>query len=122
MNSPILIIPARPDYERDQVAAAWAARGWEVLRLDRFWEPPPLDPTRVKIYASAAFAYVVAQKLGLELVSPPDELIATIGREWTRRHVSIDTLRARAAGSFPVFAKPVVPKQFRAGVFTSAQT
>lgn len=113
----ILLVPAKSDPERDRVAVAWTAAGGEILRLDRFWEPPPLDARRVCLYGADAFCLVLAQLLELELVSPPDDLIARVPAAQRQRDVAITTLGA-LAGPLPRFVKPLVPKQFAAGVRT----
>jgi len=111
----LLVIPARPDPERDRVAAAWPG---EVLRLDRFWEVPAVDPAQVRLYGPDTFCQVVAHRLGLTLVAPDDAVLATLQPRWTQREV-----RCLALGSvtgFPCFVKPVTPKLFAAGVYASA--
>ncbi|MEZ0372447.1 MAG: ATP-grasp domain-containing protein [Candidatus Sericytochromatia bacterium] len=117
---PLLIIPYKSDTERDAVAAAWQARGWEVLRLDRFWEPPVLEAERVKIYGGIAFAYVVAQKLNLDLLSPSDTLILDLDRRWTSRQMHPAALAELDTLPFPTFIKPASPKLFDAQVYADA--
>lgn len=117
---PLLVIPSRADAERDAVAAAWMNRGWEVLRLDRFWEPPALDPQRVKVYGNDVFCLTLAQKLGLDLVSPADDLLAKLDERWLKRQLCIRSLAQTAVREFPTFVKPVVPKAFRASVYADA--
>ncbi len=113
-----LIIPDKEDLERDAVAAAFAACAGSVQRLGRFWDPPSgLDPRSVKVYGNDAFCLVLAQKIGLRLVSPPEDLILDLDRKWTRRDVSVRTLGDLRAADFPAFIKPVVPKQFTAGIY-----
>ncbi len=75
MSPGLLVIPAGADPERDHVALAWTAEGGAVLRLDRFWEPPALETARVRLYGNDTFCLVVAEVLGLVLVSPPDDLL-----------------------------------------------
>jgi hypothetical protein len=115
----VLVLPARADDERDAVAAAWAGRGWPVRRLDRFWDPPAdLPREAARPYGDMTFCLVVAEKLGLELLSPPDDLLLRAGPEWTHRRIegmTLDQAIRRAAG--PYFAKPLAPKLFAAGVF-----
>ncbi|MCE9574027.1 MAG: ATP-grasp domain-containing protein [Deltaproteobacteria bacterium] len=112
----ILVLPAKGDVERDQVAAAWLAAGGAIERLDRFWEPPPLDARRVRLYGADAFCLVLAQLYGLELLAPPDDLIADVPAALLQRAVAITTLGAALSGPFPRFVKPLMPKQFAAGV------
>ncbi|MNC94324.1 hypothetical protein D3C83_111490 [compost metagenome] len=45
-----LLIPEKDDIERNAVAEAWQNKGGEVIRVGRFWEPPDVDPSRVKVY------------------------------------------------------------------------
>ncbi len=120
MDHEVLIIPSKPDIERDSVAAAWNARGGSVLRLDRFWVRPDVDPGRVALYGADTFCLVLAQLLGLELVSPPDDLLVWADRRLTRRSIRRVSLAEALGGAFPMFAKPLVPKQFRAAVWRSA--
>lgn len=121
MSNPfILVIPAKPDPERDAVANAWLHAGGTVERLDRFWEPPAsLDRRRVKLYGNDTFCLVVAQKLGLSLVSPDERLLASAPEFVCKRSVRMMRLGGLAAGDFPAFAKPVIPKQFRGAVYSS---
>ena len=115
----LLIIPDKPDGERDAVASAWGEEGGTVLRLARFWEPPPVEPLLVRVYGPDTFCLVVAQKLGLELVSPPDDLVLRVGEADLKRRIVRETLGGLQ--DFPAFVKPLVPKLFRAGVYASQE-
>ncbi|MFP2910301.1 ATP-grasp domain-containing protein [Pyxidicoccus sp. 3LFB2] len=112
-----LLIPDKADPERDVVAREWEARGGTVLRLGRFWSPPDVDPARVRLYGNDTFCLVLAQKLGLTLVSPPDDLLLKVDPAWVKREVRGATLEQVAAEPFPRFIKPLVPKVFRAAVW-----
>jgi hypothetical protein len=79
------------DIERDAVADAWVRGGGTVLRVGRFWDPPAVDPKRTRVYGNDTFCLVRAQKLGLELVSPPDDLLGRLEPALVGRH------RVRAA-------------------------
>lgn len=111
-----LLVPEKRDPEREAVDAAWVAAGGEVIRLGRFWEPPAVDRRRVRLHGGHGFALVLAQKLDLELVGPPDDLLARLPQRWTKRRVRTATLGDAAALTWPAFVKPVMPKQFRAAV------
>jgi hypothetical protein len=113
----ILVIPARADVERDQVASAWAATGGDVTRLARFWEPPRLERSRVRVYGDDTFCLVLAEVLGLVLVSPPDDLLLNLDQPMLGRDVGAVALADAASIEFPRFVKPIVPKQFPAGVY-----
>ncbi len=77
-----LLIPAKSDEERDRVAQAWEAAGGRVRRVQKFWVKPDLaDNEAVAIYGNDTFAQVLAQVLGLKLLSPDDALIGRISSE-----------------------------------------
>lgn len=117
---PTLVTPTKPDIERDAVAAIWEKAGADVLRLDRFWEPPDLDPRTVRLYGPATFCWVVADVIGVRLLGPPDDLLLSLEPEELGREVVGVTLGAALDGRFPRFVKPVVPKQFTAAVYRSS--
>lgn len=110
----VLVISDKPDVERDAVADAWERGGGEVLRLGRFWEPPPLDAHRVRLYGADAFCQVLAQKLDVSLVSPPDDLLLRLPFELVKRALG-DT-----PGAFPCFAKSMIPKLVPSRIYEDA--
>jgi hypothetical protein len=112
-----LVIPAREDTERDAVAAAWVGRGWNVCRLERFWEPPMLDRTEVRLYGDMTFCLFLAERLGLELISPPDDLLLRVDARWLGRDIQGMMLENALKRPYPMFVKSVVPKLFRAAVY-----
>lgn len=114
-----LAIPDKTDPERDRVADCWRSEGGTVARIGRFWDPPELDPEAVRIYANDTFALVLAQKLKLDLVSPDDDLLVRLPAEFIGRRIRIARLGDARGFTYPTFIKPVVPKQFRAGVYAS---
>lgn len=111
-----LVIPASHDAERESVASAWDG---PVARLDRFWEPPALEVCEVCLYGPDTFCLVLAQIWGLSLLSPPDDLLLTAGPTLCGRTVQLLPLRGLESGPWPRFAKPLIPKQFAAGVYSS---
>lgn len=115
----LLLISDKADVERDAVAAAWEAAGGEVVRLGRFWDPPPLEPARCRIYGAETFAQVVAQRVGLALRSPPDELLLAIDPGLRKRAVDRVLVGDLATLAYPVFAKSIVPKLMRSHVYAS---
>ncbi|WP_225888717.1 ATP-grasp domain-containing protein [Myxococcus xanthus] len=117
----ILLIPAKADPERDAVAHAWELGGGTVLRLDRFWCPPDVPPARTRLHGNDAFCLVLAQKLDLTLVSPPDDLLLDVDPAWLKREVHGSTLERIVTEPFPRFVKPRVPKVFRAAVWSGPE-
>jgi len=116
----LLIIPSKPDSERDAVAREWELRGQAVLRLDRFWEiPENVDRSAAKLYGNDTFCLVVAQKLNLTLLAPDDRIIASAPSGLVRRTVALQSLSDLESSNFPLFVKPATPKQFRGAVYQS---
>jgi hypothetical protein len=115
-----LLISDKPDVERDAVAKAFARHGGAVYRIARFWEPPALDPSSVRVYGADSFCLVLQQKLGFSLCSPDDELLLRVPSSFLKRQITRQPLGEIAAITFPSFVKPVVPKQFRGGVYPSS--
>lgn len=114
-----LLIPDKDDVERDAVADAWCKNGGELLRVAKFWNPPLLDGKEIRVYGNNMFCLILAEKLGLELTSPEDDFLIKIDQNWTNRWINIMTLSEARNISFPAFIKPVVPKVFRAGVYSN---
>jgi len=114
-----LVISDKPDPERDAVAAVWEAAGGEVLRLGRFWEPPPLDPDRVRVYGADAFCQVLAQKLALALVTPADDLLLHLSPGVVKRAVRAAKVSEVDSIVFPAFVKSYIPKLIRSRVYAS---
>jgi hypothetical protein len=71
----------------------------------------------VRLYGNDTFCLVLAQKFDLELVSPADDLMASLPERFLKRKLEIVSLGFIAQHHFPVFIKPVIPKLFRAGVY-----
>jgi hypothetical protein len=116
-----LLVPEKADPERDAVAAAWEGAGGTVVRLGRFWDPPPIDRASARVYGNDTFCLVLAEKLSLRLVSPSDRLLASVPDELLHRRVKVVALGTLGATDFPAFVKSVVPKQFKSAVYDSAE-
>jgi len=113
----ILIIPEKADIERDAVAEVWQERGGRVLRLGKFWQPPELNPCKVHVYGNDTFCLVLQQKLGFNLISPPDDFLNGIDESWLMRKLRFVTLSDAKKLAFPAFLKSAVPKIFRASIY-----
>lgn len=119
MRNEILLIPNKPDIERDKVAKAWLESGGEVLRIEKFWKKPVTNDKRVTLYGFDTFCLVLAQILDLELRMPKDEIIAGLPKAFVTRDLAIKTISESETITFPIFIKPVQPKLFVAKVFQS---
>jgi hypothetical protein len=71
------------------------------------------------VYGHFSFGLVLAQKLGLELVSPSDRFLLGVPFEFLRRAVKAVPLGGLSTADLPAFVKPIVPKQFRAAIYSS---
>jgi hypothetical protein len=114
-----LLIPDKDDVERDAVADAWSKNGGGILRIAKFWNPPFIDSKEIRVYGNNIFCLILAEKLGLELISPEDDFLKKIDWNWTKRKIEIMTLSEARKVDFPAFIKPVVPKVFKAGVYSN---
>jgi hypothetical protein len=114
-----LVVPDKADFERDAVCQSWEQRGGSVLRIGRFWDPPKLDRSTVRLYGPDTFCLVVAQKLRLNLLSPGDRLLADLDVELLKREFGETSLVEAIGLSYPRFVKPVTPKAFLAAVYGS---
>lgn len=119
MNQKTLLIPKKPDHERDAIAQAWVNSGGIVRRIDRFWIKPTLANTQISLYGNDTFVLVLAQLLEIELLIPDDSIIASLEKEWTGRNLTIIPVAELDHIEFPSFIKPVKPKLFEASVFNT---
>jgi hypothetical protein len=116
-----LLIPEKPDVERDAVASSFEHYGGKAHRIGRFWDPPAFDSSTVRVYGPDAFCLVLQQKLGLTLCSPSDELLLRVSPKFLNRQLTSTSLAEISAGTLPKFIKPITPKQFRAAVYESSE-
>ena len=117
-----LLIPEKADAERLAVAEAWQAAGGKVLKIGKFWELPVLETDEVVLYGNDTFCLVIAEKLGLHLVSPADDLLIKIDKKWLKRKITVQAIHQLQYTRFPVFIKPLVPKQFKAGIYADLKS
>jgi len=122
MQNDLLIIPEKNDTERESLAAAWIKKGGQVLRLGKFWLKPEVGGKNVSIYGNDTFALVLAQLLDIELISPRDEQIADFSTAFVKRKISIKTIGTALELSFPIFVKPVIPKQFSSKIYSTLES
>jgi hypothetical protein len=117
----ILLIPEKSDAERESVLLAWVKKGGKGKKVDRFWEKPsPFTNQKVAIYGNDTFALVLAQILGVTLISPDDSMIARLDKNFVKRNIQQKRINELSENDFPVFIKPVIPKQFAAKIYHSA--
>jgi hypothetical protein len=116
---PTLLLPDR--YTPDSVALwrAAIARGWDARRAPSWRAPAGLLPADVAVYGEPLFAAAMAEQVGLELVAPAPDWLATLSRAHLGREVRFMDLAAARAVAGPAFIKPAADKTFRAAVYPS---
>jgi len=121
MKNELLLIPDKPDLERDSLAKIWEQNGGQVSRVGKFWIKPETQGKRVSIYGYDSFCLVLAQLLEIEMLMPKDEMIAHLDNKFIKRKIELVQLSNLSEIEFPKFIKPVTPKLFKAEVFTSIE-
>ena len=116
-----LLIPEKVDTERESVAQVWQNLNGEVVKVGKFWQKPDVNTDKVVIYGNDTFSLILAQVLGVELISPNDDIIAALAWQWVKRKIDCIKLAEVSSFNFPLFIKPVIPKQFKAQVYNDQQ-
>lgn len=117
-----LAVSKRWAKELPRVAAAWRKAGGVVKVVDRFWSDQGVVPNGTKLYGNDAFCRTVAEASDLSLISPRDELLAELDKEWIHRGIEVrrySEVITYPPDRWPLFIKPVEPKKFSAGVLHS---
>jgi hypothetical protein len=113
----LLIVSAKSNLEKERITASWASAGGDVLYLDRFWTPPSLDTSKVKLYGAIPFCLDLSSRLKLSLVSPPDDFLFHLESFWVGRRIWPVTLGEAAELKYPLFLKSVQSKLIKSGVY-----
>ena len=117
MKNELLLIPDKPDIERDAIASTWEKHVGQVKRIGKFWEQQDIYSKRVTIYGIDTFSLVLAQVIGVSLIEPKDESLADIPKKWIKRKITILTIADINESLFPTFIKPVKPKTFKSQIY-----
>ena len=118
----ILLIPLKPDDEREALARVWEEAGGRVERVGRIWEPDPAYHSQcLCVYGNAIFCSVLADTLGLQLIGPPDDWLAHLPGELLGRGVWISRLDQAKTLPYPCFVRSLPAHQFTSGIVTSFQ-
>ncbi|WP_406299814.1 ATP-grasp domain-containing protein [Embleya sp. NBC_00888] len=112
----LVLAPRSTDTDRDLVSAAHR-RGLPVRRLHTWRVPNNLVGVRAHLYAGPLFADAMARDLDLGLLEAPEDWLAELPRELTRREITATTLAHARTLRTPVFVKPPNDKSFPARVY-----
>ena len=120
----MLVLSARDSVDRRALTSACQAVGQPTQTLSSWRVPHELRArTDVRLYAEALFAEVVADPLGLALLTPADDWLTRLPRDILGRSVSLTTLGDARRGPFPIFLKGLDDKLggFASAVYESAE-
>lgn len=113
---PTLVLPPRFTPDSRALRGAALEAGWEVQRLGSWRVAAPVeDPV---LYGEPLFAAVVAPQLGLSLLEPPLDWLASLPRACLEREVRFTSLGEARDLPGPLFVKPADEKSFTARVWT----
>lgn len=114
-----LLLTARHNADTQALWRAAVQRGWDVERMRGPVLPEGLSGPPYVLYTEALYAPVVAERLGLELLTPPADWLARLPARYTQRWVRLTTLGEARAATEPQFVKPPNDKSFEARVNAS---
>lgn len=118
---PTLILPPRHTEDTVALWRAALASGWSTERLASFRAELSvgLAPSDCAIYGEPFFASTIAAKLGISLLTPPDDWLTSLPFEFLNRRVRHMSLGEARLQKLPAFIKPADEKCFSAAVYTS---
>jgi hypothetical protein len=114
---PTLILPPRITDDSVKLWRAAIAAKWQTLRLDRWHAPENLDPADIAVYGGYFVAF--ANELGISLLVPPNNFLASLPPELTKRHVQLLRLSEARNLTHRAFYKPADDKCFLAKIYDS---
>lgn len=118
MTTPTLVFTPRYTDDAQALWKAAAVLGWRTERLTGWRVPEHLRAlARPVLYGEALFGPELARQLGLSLLEPPEDWLASLPREHTRREVRLSTLGVERASTVAAFVKPPNDKSFPARVY-----
>lgn len=79
----ILLLPQAVTQESEALATAWRHESGIALRVAPAIESTQFDRHWLRIHGDTSFCLQVARNLDIELISPPEGLVAELGDEWT---------------------------------------
>jgi hypothetical protein len=118
---PTLIFTPRYTDDTQALWKAAAALGWTVERLASWRVPDHVreleDPV---LYSEALFGPSLAEQLGLDLLSPPEDWLVRLPMPYKLREIAITTLAQARQQLHAAFVKPPNDKSFPARVYAGA--
>lgn len=119
---PTLILTPRYTDDTQLLWKAAGALGWSVERLTNWRVPAHLcDLPEPVLYSEALFGPMLAESLGLQLLSPPEDWLVRLPQPFRLREIVLTTLGHARKSTAANFVKPPNDKSFPAGIYTGAQ-
>lgn len=81
------------------------------------WKVPEVDRSEVAVYAEPLLAEHIARSVGVSLLRPSPDWLATVPVEWKGREVILTTLREARRLDQERFVKSAAGKEFEAAVY-----
>jgi hypothetical protein len=115
-QTPTLILSQRYGADAQVLWRAATARGWNVERPVRYTlNTSPLGP--VGVYGELTFCDIMAERLMLGLLDPPDTWLADLPQKYLKREVRAGTVADLPSLKSRAFIKPANDKVFHAGIY-----
>ena len=117
---PTLLLTPRQTEDAQILWRGTVSLGWHVHRVHG-WKVPEVKAPDAAVYAEPLLATHIAQTLGLELLGPADDWLASIPEGWRKRSVWFTTMKAARECAEPQFIKSAVGKEFDARIYESGK-
>lgn len=115
-DAPTVLLSQRYSSDSNEVWKSAIRRGWGVHRAIRYAVPEPL-PEQVFAYGEVSFCDIMAERAGLGLLDPPDDWLAKLPSELTKRDIVFARAGYLHSFDYRAFFKPSNDKVFAAGVY-----
>jgi hypothetical protein len=116
---PTIVLSPRFHGDSQDMWRAAVTRGWDVHRAIRYRGPENADECFV--YGEIMFADMMAERLDLGLLDPPNDWLANLSKSWTLRTIEFCTAETLPSFDTRHFVKPANDKVFQYGVYENAR-
>lgn len=118
---PTLVFTPRYTDDSQALWKAAGALGWSTERLSSWRVPEHMKHlSEPVLYGEALFGPELAEQLGLELLSPPEDWLVRLPKEFKSREIELTTIGQARRATEAAFVKPPNDKSFPAGVYRGA--
>lgn len=117
-NPPVLVLSPRYTPDSNQLWQAALRANWSTARLQSHRVPEWLkSEAKIVLYGEGLFVAVVAEQLGITLLSSPPEWLPQLPTAYLLRQVTLITLGEARSVNKPTFIKPAADKAFDARIY-----